>query len=397
MLFHLLAKPTGAVCNLNCKYCFFLSKERLYPGSKFRMTVDTLNSYLRQYIGGQQGPEVEVAWQGGEPTLMGVDFFRKSVELAERYKKPGQRIRYTMQTNGVLLDDKWCEFFKTHDFLIGLSMDGPENIHNAYRVDKSGKGSFRKVFNGAELLKKHDVAVNILTCVHAANYAHPMEVYRFLRDEVQAEFIQFIPIVVRKNNTGFQEGDTVTEHSIGGMAYGSFLNSVFDEWVRHDVGRVFVQIFDVSLGSWLGAPPSLCIFADACGHALALEHNGDLYSCDHFVEPKYRLGNIGENGMAGLVTSAKQKVFGHDKKKKLPEYCRQCEVGQRCRGGCPKNRFIKTPDGEAGLNYLCEGYRSFFTHRARPMKTMAQLLKTGQPPARIMEIIAREDAGKGGN
>lgn len=395
--FHILAKPTGAICNLDCKYCFFLSKENLYPGSKFRMPDEILETYLRQYIQSQPGKEVEIAWQGGEPTLMGLDFFRRAVDLAEQLKKPHQTVRYTMQTNGILLDDAWGQFFKENRFLIGLSLDGPRDLHDAYRVDKGGRGSFDKVMQAAHTLKQNGAEFNILTTVHAANVEYPLEVYRFLRDEVGTQFMQFIPIVERDNDTGFQEGNTVTDRSLTDRQYGRFLTTIFDEWVRRDVGRVFVQIFDVALGSWVGAPSSLCIFAPTCGNALAIEHTGDLYSCDHFVEPKHLLGNITETPMIELVASDKQRQFGRDKKDTLPRYCRECEVRFACNGGCPKNRFITTPDGEPGLNYLCEGYRTFFNHIDRPMRIMAQLLRQQRAPAEIMAILAKEDADKQAN
>jgi uncharacterized protein len=385
--FHLLAKPTGAICNLDCKYCFFLSKENLYPGSRFRMSDEVLETYLRQYIQAQRGPEVEIAWQGGEPTLMGLDFFRRAVELAARFKQPRQTVRFTMQTNGVLLDDAWCQFFKEHQFLIGLSLDGPQALHDAYRVDKGGHGSFDKVMQAARLLQKHEVDYNILTTVHAANADYPLEVYRFLRDEVGTQFIQFIPIVERANETGYQEGNTVTERSVGAEQFGRFLIAIFDEWVRRDVGQVFVQTFDAALGSWLGAPASLCIFAPTCGNALALEHTGDLYSCDHFVEPGYLLGNIKEKPMIELVASDQQRQFGRDKKDTLPRYCRECDVRFACHGECPKNRFIETPDGEPGLNYLCAGYKAFFHHVDRPMRIMVQLIRQRRAPAEIMALI----------
>jgi len=390
--FHILAKPTGAICNLDCKYCFFLSKEKLYPGSKFRMSDEVLQKYLQQYITAQRGPEVEVSWQGGEPTMMGLEFFQRSVELAKQYKRPHQTIRYTMQTNGILLNEAWCQFFKANQFLIGLSLDGTEAMHDTYRVDKGGRGSFDKVLRAARLLQDQQVEFNILTTVHAANADKPLELYRFLRDEVKTQFIQFIPIVERANETGFQEGNRVTDRSVTAEQYGKFLTTIFDEWVRHDVGQVFVQIFDVTLGSWLGAPPTLCIFAPTCGNALAIEHTGDLYSCDHFVEPNYFLGNINEMPMIELVTSDKQKKFGQDKLNTLPQYCRDCEVRFACHGGCPKNRFINTPDGEAGLNYLCAGYKTFFNHVRHPMNIMVDLIHQQRLAADVMPILAQEEA-----
>ncbi|GIV79803.1 anaerobic sulfatase maturase [Litorilinea aerophila] len=390
--FHVMMKPRGAICNLDCKYCYFLSKEALYPGSRFRMGEDLLEEYTRQYIEAQQVPEVTFAWQGGEPTLMGLDFFKRAVELQQKYRKPGMRIYNAFQTNGVLLNDDWGRFFHEHDFLIGISIDGPEDIHDFYRVDKGGQPTFRRVMAGLEILKKHRVEFNVLTTVHAANAPHPLRVYRFLRDEAGARFIQFIPIVERDNGTGFQEGDRVTERSVTGRQYGEFLCAIFDEWVRRDVGRVFVQIFDVALAAWSGHRPGLCVFEETCGNALALEHNGDLYSCDHFVEPNYRLGNIQEIPLVEMVASPQQRQFGLDKRETLPRYCRECEVRFVCNGGCPKNRFITTPDGEPGLNYLCEGYRLFFNHIDRPMRIMAAELQAHRPPANVMGILAREEA-----
>jgi uncharacterized protein len=390
--FHIMVKPRGSICNLDCHYCYYLSKENLYPGSGFRMPEDVLEEFTRQYIEAQQVSEVTFAWQGGEPTLMGLDFFRKALEFQKVYRKPGMRIVNTLQTNGVALDDEWCRFFKANDFLIGLSLDGPQAVHDAYRVDKGGKPTHERVMAGLDRLKRHQVQFNILTCVHAANVADPLQVYRFLRDEVGAEFIQFIPIVERDSQTGFQEGSRVTRRSVSAEAYGKFLIAVFDEWVRKDVGKVFVQIFDVAFNAWLGLRPGLCIFEETCGTALALEHNGDLYACDHYVEPKYRLGNLIETSAIELVGSDFQVKFGLDKRDSLPRYCRECEVRFICNGGCPKDRFIKTPEGEAGLNYLCAGYRAFFNHIDRPMKMMAGLLHMNQPPARVMEILRDDPA-----
>jgi uncharacterized protein len=403
--FHLLAKPTGAICNLDCKYCFFLSKDMLYPGSKFRMTDDLMEQYIRQLIESHwRVPEINVAWQGGEPTLMGLDFFRHMVEIAEKYKKPGQRLLHTMQTNGTKLDDKWAAFFKENNFLIGLSVDGPKEIHDTYRVNKGGAGSFDQVMRGWEVLKANEVDFNILCTVHAANQDHPVEVYRFFRDELGAEFMQFIPIVERVDermiplaNIGWsdrpggerplytQHGHLVTNRSVGSEQYGRFLSAVFDEWVRRDVGSVYVQIFDTTLGSHVGQY-SLCIFAPTCGNALALEHNGDLYSCDHYVEPDYLLGNITETHMIELVASEQQRKFGRDKRETLPKYCLECEVRFACNGGCPRNRFIKTPDGEEGLNYLCAGYKIFFHHVDRPMKVMANLIRSGRYADEVMQL-----------
>lgn len=385
--FHLLAKPTGAVCNLGCKYCFFLSKKNLYPLSSFKMSDELLETYTRQYIEAQQIAQATFAWQGGEPTLMGLDFFRRSIQYQQKYRRPKMIIQNTMQTNGTLLDDDWCEFFRKNNFLIGLSLDGPRELHDAYRVDKTGKPTFDRVMRAARLLRDHKVDYNILTTVHAANANHPLDVYRFLRDKVKANFIQFIPIVERDNDTGFQEGDTVTDRSVKAEQYGRFLISIFDEWVKRDVGKTYVQIFDVALAAWAGAHPGICAFSETCGTAMAMEHNGDMYSCDHFVEPKYLLGNINEKHMAQLAASRKQRKFGRDKLDSLPEYCRKCEVRFACNGECPKNRFIQTPDGEPGLNYLCAGYREFFRHIDGPMRFMAHELRQGRAPANIMNFI----------
>jgi uncharacterized protein len=408
--FHLLAKPRGAVCNLDCKYCFFLSKEELYPGSKFHMSDDMLERYIRQLLEAHQTPEVTIAWQGGEPTLMGLDFYRRGVELAERLRRPEQTVLHTMQTNGVLLDDAWCAFFKEHHFLIGLSVDGPREMHDAYRVNKGGAGTFEQVMRGYEALRRNEVDVNILCTVHAANADHPLEVYRFFRDELGAEFLQFIPIIERSTpemlpiaNQGWSErpgghrtlytqtGELVTERSVRAEQFGRFQIEIFEEWVRRDVGKVYVQMFDVALGSWVGLH-SLCIFAPTCGNALALEHNGDLYSCDHYVEPDYLLGNIADAPMVELVASPRQRQFGQHKQDSLPQYCRECEVKFACNGGCPKDRFIATPDGEPGLNYLCAGYKAFFKHIDRPMRIMAELLQADRAPAEIMAWYAAEDA-----
>jgi uncharacterized protein len=413
LAFHLLAKPTGAVCNLDCKYCFFLSKEMLYPGSRFRMADELLETYIRQLLEAhQQVPEVIIAWQGGEPTLMGLDFFKRSIELVEKYRQPGQTILHTIQTNGTKIDGDWAAFFKQHNFLVGLSVDGPQPLHDFYRVNKGGSGSFDQVMRGYHYLIKHGVDVNILCTVHAANADHPLEIYHYFRDELKAQYMQFIPIVERATvetlplaNQGWSErvggdrplytqiGDLVTERSVKPEQYGRFLTAIFDEWVRRDVGKVFVQSFDAALANWIGQP-SLCIFQPTCGNALALEHNGDLYSCDHFVEPGFLLGNIQETHLIDLVASDQQRKFGQDKWDSLPKYCRDCEVLFACYGECPRNRFIHTPDGEPGLNYLCAGYKLFFNHIDRPMRIMADLLHRGRYADEVMNILAMEEMQK---
>jgi uncharacterized protein len=388
--FHLMIKPRGPVCNLGCEYCYFLSKEKLYPASEFRMNDEVLEEITRQFIEAQQVPEVTFGWQGGEPTLMGLEFFEKAVRLQRKYVRPGQKIINALQTNGTLLTDEFCHFFKENQFLIGISIDGPQRLHDAYRHDKGGSPTFERVMAGLDLLKKHNVEFNALTTVHAANASHPMDVYRFLRDEASISFIQFIPIVERDNNTGFQEGTKITNRSISAEDYGNFLIRVFDEWVLNDVGNVFVQIFDVALGTWLGQTGALCVFAPTCGTALAIEHNGDLYTCDHYVEPKYLLGNIMEVNLSAMVVSKTQINFGRDKYRKLPKYCLQCEVRFACQGGCPKNRIIQTPRGKQGLNYLCRGYKDFFSHIDEGMKIMAFLLRQGRSPAEVMSILNRD-------
>jgi uncharacterized protein len=386
--FHVLAKPTGPICNLDCEYCFFLSKESLYPGDRFRMSDDVLADYIGQYLASQPDGEVTVAWQGGEPTLMGVDFFRRAVALADELARPGQQLQHTIQTNGTLLTDEWCELLARHRFLVGISIDGPPDLHDRYRVDKRGGPTSAKVLRGLALLQGHGVDVNVLCTVHAANQARPLDVYRYFRDDLGITFIQFIPIVERENETGFQEGDTVTDRSVDPTAWGDFLNAVFDEWVVRDVGTVFVQMFDAALASWCDLPSSLCIFRKTCGDAVALEHNGDLYSCDHFVEPVHFLGNIATTSMVDLVTSPQQVAFGKAKEDTLPAYCRSCEVRFACNGECPRNRFTLAPDGEYGLNYLCAGYKSFFTHIDGPMRLMAQLLQSGRYADEVRDLFA---------
>ncbi|PLX86334.1 MAG: anaerobic sulfatase maturase [Desulfuromonas sp.] len=395
--YHVLAKPTGSMCNLGCQYCFFLEKEHLYPGSQFRMPDDLLETYLRQLLESQKTPEVVVGWQGGEPTLMGLEFFQRSVALVEKFKKPSQHVTYTLQTNATLLDDDWCRFFSQHNFLIGLSVDGPQNMHDAYRVDKHGRGTFARVLRGWQFLQKHQVDFNVLCTIHAGNENNPLEVYRFLRDDLKAEYIQFIPIVEQKERDELprtQDRTDVTDFSVRSKQFGRFLIAIFDEWARHDVGKMFVQHFDAALANWLGMPPVLCIFSKDCGHALALEHNGDLYSCDHFVEPDHRLGNIRETPMVELVGSENQRLFGQFKSESLPQYCRKCAVRFACHGGCPKNRFIKTPAGQPGLNYLCAGYRTFFSHINRTMGLMADLLRKGRYADEVMSILAMEEKPK---
>ena len=405
-----MAKPTGAVCNLDCKYCFFLSKESLYPKSSFRMRDELLELYIRQTIEAQRGPHVTIAWQGGEPTLMGLAFFERAMALVEKHRRAGMTVEHTVQTNGTRLDHAWCELFRAHGVLVGLSIDGPRRFHDAYRVDKGGRGTFDRVVDAAHLLREHGVEFNILCTVHAENADHPLEVYRFFRDELGARFIQFIPIVERVTegrlplaNRGWgggrplytQTGTFVTERTVRPEAWGHFLTAIFDEWVRRDVGRVFVPMFEAALASWLRLPQSMCVFAETCGNALALEHNGDLYSCDHYVEPDHLLGNIRDTHMLELVADPRQRAFGRAKLDALPGYCRTCEVRFACNGECPRNRFVETPDGEPGLNYLCAGYKAFFTHIDQPMRMLADLLRRGRDPAELTKLLAAHPEGDG--
>jgi uncharacterized protein len=383
--FHVMTKPIGALCNLSCEYCFYLSKQALYAGERFRMSDEVLESYLRQLIEAHRVPEVTVAWQGGEPTLMGIDFYRRVVALEERLRKPGQRIQNTIQTNGTLLTDEWCRFFKENGFLVGVSLDGPPAMHDAYRSDRRGQPTAERVIAGIRLLQAHGVDYNILTTVNAANADHPLEVYRYLRDEIGAEFIQLIPIVEREGGTA------VSDRSVTAEQWGRFLTAVFDEWVRRDVGTVFVQMFDAALAAWVGVPSGLCMFSETCGDALALERNGDLYACDHFVDPEHLLGNIQRDGLIDLVASERQRAFGRAKRDALPQECRACPVRFACHGECPKNRFLPSADGSASRNYLCAGYKAFFTHIDAPMQVMAAELRADRAPSNVMAYLARKE------
>ena len=370
------------------------------------MSDEVLEEYIRQYIHSQTAPEINFAWQGGEPTLLGVGFFRRAVELQQKHAD-GRTVANAMQTNGTLLDDEWCEFFTQHKFLIGLSIDGPRDLHDKYRVDKQQRPTFDAVMRGLELLKKHKTDFNTLTVVNRDNSQRPLDVCRFLK-EIGSEFLQFIPLVERQpiqqlKALGYDfaeppepgqprdQQSQVTRWSVEAKQYGNFLCAIFDEWVRNDVGQVFVQLFDAALGNWMGLGPSLCVFAEKCGATLAIEHNGDLYSCDHYVYPKYRLGNIMNQSVGEMVRSAQQTKFGNDKLDALPQYCRECEVRFACNGECPKHRFIKTPNGEDGLNYLCPAYKQFFNHVDPYMRVMAELVRTDQPAAVIMDILREEE------
>ena len=392
---HILAKPTGAICNLACSYCFFLDKELLYEGDRFRMSEQVLETYITSLIAMHRTPEVTVAWQGGEPTLMGIPFYRKAIELERRTAKPGMSFLNTIQTNGTLLTDEWCEFLAENDFLVGISIDGPRELHDAYRVDKRGEGTFDDVVRGLRLLQKHGVEYNVLTTVNRLNSRFPLEVYRFLRDDTGATWMQFIPVVERVDELGRPadlRGSHASDRSVLPEDFGAFLTTIFDEWVRRDVGTVFVQTFEAAARKWAGMEQSgMCVFNETCGLGLALEHNGDLYSCDHFVDPEYRLGNIAETSIGDLVSGRRQFDFGQAKRDSLPRYCRECDVRFACNGECPKNRFTTTPDGEPGLNYLCAGYKQFFHHVDRPLRMLVDVLRTGRPAGDVMALIAAED------
>jgi uncharacterized protein len=405
--FHILTKPIGPICNLDCRYCFYLEKEHLYPEErKWAMPQPVLEAYIRQYIQSQNTPEIYFAWQGGEPTLLGVDFFKNVVNLQQKCAG-GKQIFNALQTNGTLLDDDWCEFLSHHRFLIGLSIDGPPELHDEFRVDKKGATTFDAVMRGLRFLQKHNVEFNTLTVVHRSNANQPLKLYNFLK-EIGSVFLQFIPLVERRpqNIQLTVHGLTFAEPRISGEAddpsaqvtpwsvepaqYGRFLCEIFDHWVRHDVGNTFVQMFDVALSNWMGLGSPLCVFAETCGAAMAIEHNGDLYSCDHYVYPRYKLGNVLDASLAEMAQSPAQQKFGLDKLATLPKYCRECEVRFACNGECPKHRFIQTPDGEPGLNYLCAAYKQFFSHVDPFMQTMARLLHANRPAADIMEILRAE-------
>lgn len=395
--FHIMTKPTGSLCNLDCTYCFYLEKEKLYPNNKnWAMNEKVLESYIRQYIATQKVDEITFAWQGGEPTILGVDYFRKVVELQKKHSL-GKKINNSFQSNGVLLDDEWGSFLSSNNFLVGLSIDGPKEIHDKYRVFKGGQDSFDDVMNGISILKKHKVEFNTLTCVQRDNSYKPLEVYNFLK-EIGSKYLQFIPIVERKAinkdaknlelvSPNFLGEAKISDWSVEPLQYGKFLSSIFDEWVKKDVGNIFVQIFDISLEAWYGHEPSLCVFREKCGGAMAMEYNGDLYSCDHYVYPENKLGNIMTDILELMVDSGKQMKFGLDKKLSLPNYCKKCDYLFVCNGECPKHRFTKTPEGEDGLNYLCAGYKHFFSHIDPYMNFMVTELENQRPPANVMNWV----------
>lgn len=401
--FSLIAKPTGAACNLDCSYCFFLSKEVLWDADGQKMSDDTLRSWLANYLDAQPDGPVTIGWQGGEPTMRGLGFFRDAVAMAEEIKRPRQQLQHAIQTNGTLLDDDWGEFMAEHHFLVGISMDGPPELHDHYRVNKAGRGTYDQVRRGWDVMRRHGVDTNLLCTVNSANQHHPLEVYRHFRDDLGADFMQFIPIVERvaageetvaesgwRNDDGSfvlytQAGDGVTSRSVDPLTYGDFLVSIFDEWVSHDVGRVFVQDVDVAIGAMFGQH-SLCVHAPECGTALAMQHDGDVYACDHYVEPDHRLGNVATHSFRDMLSQPRQREFGRSKRTSLPVQCQACPVRWACHGGCPKDRFATTRDGETGLNYLCPGYYRFFSHITPALRQIGDLLRSGRPASDIMTI-----------
>ncbi len=381
---HARIKATGPVCNLNCDYCYYLSKlELLQTDSRWKISEETLENFIRQYIEQQNTKEIIFSWQGGEPSLMGLEFFKKVIELQKKYAPPHVRCENDLQTNGTLLNDEWCRFLKENNFLVGLSIDGTQRLHDAYRTYTNGKGSFEHVLNSAGLLNKHGVRFATLTVVNNLNVKYPLEVYRFLRDEIKSKQMQFIPIVEPKNFTtvapqhwnlsDVPEEDserTQPDHPDSFLApwcveseqYGDFLIAIFDEWFKHDYGRIYIPFFDSAVEQWIGRPSPLCIFAPICGKGVALEHNGDVYACDHYVYPEYKLGNINETPLAEMALSPDQERFGYAKDFTLPVKCRECRYLFACSGECPKNRLLKTKQGEPGLNYLCKGLYKYFSH-----------------------------------
>ncbi len=399
---HVVAKPIGPACNLNCEYCFYLEKQALFPaGEQYRMTDKVLSAFIAGYISSQPTPVVEFVWQGGEPTMLGIDFFKRVVELQKPFAK-GKTITNSLQTNGTLLDDEWCRFLKRHNFMVGISLDGPQEIHDRYRKDRKGRGTFEQVMRGLRLLQEHKVEYNVLACVAHETAARPLDVYRFFRG-AGVEFIQFTPIVERMPDPqsagqglrlaapaalGSPEGQgEVTDWSVRPEDYGDFLIAVFEEWVRNDVGRVFVMNFEWALNAWIGNPSPVCVHAKQCGRSLVIEHNGDVYACDHCVYPQYRLGNILTGTLQDMAARSLKSGFGVTKETALPRRCRECDVLAACRGGCTKHRFAATFDEEPGLHYLCEGYRKYFLHIRKYLRVMAQLLEHGQPVSLVMKVL----------
>ena len=395
---YLMAKSVGAACNLRCSYCYYLEKTGLYHNSSQLMSDETLELFVKQYIEAQTTPEVLFIWHGGEPLLRPIAFYHRALELQQRYAG-GRRVDNCIQTNATLINEEWCKFLKTNDFLVGVSIDGPQYMHDALRHTQQGGGSFRDVVRGIRLLSKYGVEWNAMATVNAVNVEHPLEFYKFFRDELECRYLQFTPVVERVTLSehgprlmhGAELGGELTPHSVTAESWGRFLCAIFDEWVRHDVGRMFVQLFDSTLANWVGAPAGVCTMSKYCGQAAAIEHNGDVYSCDHYVFPEYRLGNIHEESLLSMMCGSRQREFGEAKYRSLPEQCRKCSYEFACHGECPRNRFITTADGERGLNFLCEGYRAFFAHVHEAMDYMRVQLERGLPPADVMRWITKQE------
>lgn len=392
---YVMLKPAGAHCNLACKYCYYLEKNNLYQNShRHLMSDEMLEQFTREYIEAQTMPQVLFTWHGGEPLMRSIDFYKKALELQKKYAN-GKQIDNVIQTNGTLLTNEWCEFFAKNHWLVGISIDGPQEYHDHYRVTPDGKPSWEKVIQGISLLKKHRVEWNAMAVVNAYNAEHPLEFYHFFRDN-GCQYLQFTPIVERL--TEHEDGRTLAsladdreiplaDASVTPQQWGNFLCTIFDDWVRHDVGKTFVEIFDCTLANWMGVLPGICAYSKECGHAGVMEHNGDVYSCDHFVFPEYKLGNIREQSLIDMLYGEKQQAFSRLKHTSLPRQCKECDMEFACHGECPKNRFEKDKYGEPGLNYLCQGYYQYYTHVAPYMDFMKRELLAQRPPANIMNVL----------
>ena len=394
---YVMLKPAGAHCNLACKYCYYLEKNNLYDKShRHIMSDEMLEQFTREYIEAQTMPQVLFTWHGGEPLMRSIDFYKKALALQKKYAR-GRRIDNVIQTNGTMLTDEWCEFFAQNNWLVGISIDGPQKYHDHYRLTSTGNPSWQKVMHGIELLKKHHVEWNAMAVVNAYNANHPLEFYHFFKDN-GCQYLQFTPIVERL--TKHQDGRTLAsladdkeiplaDFSVTPELWGNFLCAIFDEWVRNDVGKMFVEIFDCTLANWMGVLPGICAYSKNCGHAGVMEHNGDVYSCDHFVFPEYKLGNIRDHTLIEMLYGDKQHAFSRLKHTSLPRQCKECDMEFACHGECPKNRFEKDKYGEPGLNYLCKGYYQYYSHVAPYMDFMKCELQAQRPPANIMEALKR--------
>lgn len=392
---YVMLKPAGAHCNLACKYCYYLEKNKLYPtAQRHLMSDEMLEQFTREYIEAQTMSQVLFTWHGGEPLLRSIDFYRKALSLQQKYAG-GRRIDNVIQTNGTLLTDEWCEFFAQNHWLVGISIDGPQPYHDHYRLTAAGKPSWKKVMQGIKLLKKHGVEWNAMAVVNAYNVNHPLEFYRFFKEN-GCQFLQFTPIVERL--TRHEDGRTLasladkdeislSEASVAPEQWGYFLCAIFDEWVRKDVGKIFVEIFDCTLANWMGISPGICAYSKECGHAGVMEHNGDVYSCDHFVFPEYKLGNIRDHSLIDMLYGEQQQEFSRLKHSSLPRQCKECDMEFACHGECPKNRFMKDKYGDSGLNYLCPGYYHYYQHVAPYMDYMKQELMSQRPPSNIMKVV----------